>query len=158
SAALTETVNANATVAVASSRLLAVPGATPSYTATVTGFAGSDVSGTVQFFIDGVAIGSAVILAGTASNSKSASVTSPALTAGSHFITVTYTPTAANTPFVAFTTTNATALIQYAQQAFTPGNLVIVRRGDGTSALGNPNTLVFLDEYTTGGTLVQSIA
>ncbi|MCS6852422.1 MAG: cadherin-like domain-containing protein, partial [Gemmataceae bacterium] len=41
--------------------------------------------------------------------------------------------------------------------AFTPGNLVIYRVGDGSGALTNAATPVFLDEYTTAGTLVQSI-
>ncbi|MER3497182.1 MAG: hypothetical protein C4308_00370 [Chitinophagaceae bacterium] len=40
----------------------------------------------------------------------------------------------------------------------TPGNLVIYRVGDGTAALTSNATAVFLDEYTTTGTLVQSIA
>lgn len=40
----------------------------------------------------------------------------------------------------------------------TPGNLVIARVGDGTAALSTAATAVFLDEYTTGGTLVQTIA
>lgn len=39
----------------------------------------------------------------------------------------------------------------------TPGNLVIYRVGDGSAALGTTATPVFLDEYTTGGSLVQSI-
>jgi hypothetical protein len=39
----------------------------------------------------------------------------------------------------------------------TPGDLVVYRVGDGTAALGTTATAVFLDEYTTGGTLVQSI-
>jgi hypothetical protein len=38
-----------------------------------------------------------------------------------------------------------------------PGNLVIYRVGDGTAALGVNATAVFLDEYTPGGTFVQSI-
>jgi beta-lactamase superfamily II metal-dependent hydrolase/DNA/RNA endonuclease YhcR with UshA esterase domain len=42
--------------------------------------------------------------------------------------------------------------------AFTPGNLVIYRMNDGAAALVNTGTAVFLDEYTTAGTLVQSIA
>src|SRR5262245_11792695 len=42
--------------------------------------------------------------------------------------------------------------------AFTPGNLVIYRVGDGAGALVNTGSPVFLDEYTTSGTLVQSIA
>jgi len=41
---------------------------------------------------------------------------------------------------------------------FTPGNLVVVRVGDGSVTLSNASTAVFLDEYTTSGTLVQSIA
>ncbi len=42
--------------------------------------------------------------------------------------------------------------------AFTPGNLVIYRVGDGVAALGSTATAVFLDEYTTAGIFVQSIA
>jgi len=41
---------------------------------------------------------------------------------------------------------------------FTPGNLVVARVGDGSAALTAAATEVFLDEYTTGGTLVQTIA
>jgi hypothetical protein len=42
--------------------------------------------------------------------------------------------------------------------AFTSGNLVVYRIGDGSGALTNTGNRVFLDEYTTGGSLVQSIA
>lgn len=42
--------------------------------------------------------------------------------------------------------------------AFTPGNIVIYRVGDGLSALSSAATAVFLDEYTPAGSLVQSIA
>jgi beta-lactamase superfamily II metal-dependent hydrolase len=42
--------------------------------------------------------------------------------------------------------------------AFTPGNIVVYRVGDGTAALASSATAVFLDEYTVTGTLVQSIA
>jgi uncharacterized repeat protein (TIGR01451 family) len=41
--------------------------------------------------------------------------------------------------------------------AFTPGNIVVYRVGDGSAALSNAATAVFLDEYTPSGTLVQSI-
>jgi len=43
--------------------------------------------------------------------------------------------------------------------AFTPGNVVIYRVGTGASSLigSNAPAQVFLDEYTTGGTFVQSI-
>jgi hypothetical protein len=40
----------------------------------------------------------------------------------------------------------------------TPGNLVVYRVGTGTGSLVNTGNPVFIDEYTTGGTLVQSIA
>jgi len=39
----------------------------------------------------------------------------------------------------------------------TPGNLVIYRAGSGTNSLTNTGNNVFLDEYTTAGSLVQSI-
>jgi hypothetical protein len=41
--------------------------------------------------------------------------------------------------------------------AFTAGDLVIYRVGDGTAALGGTGTKIFLDEYSPAGTLVQSI-
>ena len=40
---------------------------------------------------------------------------------------------------------------------FTPNNIVVLRIGDGSAALSNAGTFVFLDEYTPAGTLVQSI-
>jgi hypothetical protein len=45
-----------------------------------------------------------------------------------------------------------------AAQSITQGNLVVVRIGDGTGALTSAATPVFLDEYTTSGTLVQTTA
>ncbi len=39
----------------------------------------------------------------------------------------------------------------------TPGNLVIYRAGSGTNSLSSLGNNVFLDEYTTAGSLVQSI-
>ena len=45
-----------------------------------------------------------------------------------------------------------------AANAFTPGNVVIYRVGDGSGSLVNTGNPVFLDEYTPTGTLVQSIA
>jgi hypothetical protein len=42
--------------------------------------------------------------------------------------------------------------------AFTPGNVVIYRVGDGAAAPANTGAAVFLDEYTPTGTLVQSVA
>jgi len=40
---------------------------------------------------------------------------------------------------------------------FTPGNLVVYRVGDGAATLTSAATPVFLDEYTTVGSLMQSI-
>lgn len=45
-----------------------------------------------------------------------------------------------------------------AQGAFTNGNLVAVRVGNGSAALTNASNPVFLDEYTPTGTLVRSVA
>ncbi len=41
---------------------------------------------------------------------------------------------------------------------FTPGNIVISRVGDGSAALNSNATAVFLDEYTTSGVFVQTVA
>ena len=41
--------------------------------------------------------------------------------------------------------------------AFAPGNIVVVRYGDGSAALTNAGTSIFLDEYTPSGALVQTI-
>jgi hypothetical protein len=38
-----------------------------------------------------------------------------------------------------------------------PGDLVVYRVGDGAAGLLNTGAAVFVDEYTTTGTLVQSI-
>src|SRR5690349_24931066 len=40
---------------------------------------------------------------------------------------------------------------------FTPGDIVVVRLGDGATALSGTAAPVFLDEYTPSGTLVQTI-
>ena len=40
---------------------------------------------------------------------------------------------------------------------FTPGNLVVVRVGNGSSSLSSVSTAVFLDEYTPNGTFVQTV-
>jgi hypothetical protein len=171
---VSEVVIPNAAVAVASSANNVTPGSTPTYTATVTGTSGSSVDGTVEFFFDGSASPFATVsLSGGGSTQTTSAVTSPVVTAGSHFVRVRYTPTAASTPYLQVVTTNATAFIETAKQAFAPGDLVVVRRGQptGTTAtyssqyidpsapqLGNSSALTFLDEFTPGGLLVQSIA
>lgn len=53
----------------------------------------------------------------------------------------------------------STALLAVCASAqFTPGNLVVLRVGDGVAALSNASTAMFLDEYSTSGALVQSVA
>ena len=48
--------------------------------------------------------------------------------------------------------------LSLAAQSFTAGNIIVVRVGDGSGSLTSASTAVFLDEYTTGGAFVQSIA
>jgi hypothetical protein len=40
---------------------------------------------------------------------------------------------------------------------FTPGNIVVYRVGDGSAALSSASTVVYIDEYTPDGELVQKI-
>src|SRR5262249_40427663 len=54
--------------------------------------------------------------------------------------------------------TNGSPFIETVKQAFTPGNLVVLQRGEGSVALGSSAYMTFLDEYTPTGTLVQRIA
>ncbi|MBL8861515.1 MAG: hypothetical protein JNK02_05835 [Planctomycetes bacterium] len=64
----------------------------------------------------------------------------------------------------AFTSSLATGFAGLALAAtaataqITPGNLVVVRVGDGSAALSSASTAVFLDEFTTAGAFVQTIA
>jgi hypothetical protein len=159
--ATTVTVTANAFATFASSANNVPVGSTPTYTVTLTGNpALGTPGGSVQFFLDGVALGSPQTLTPGPSNTATASVPSTALTAGSHFVTVAYTAPA---PYQSFrldttTATNGVAYIETAQQDFAPGDLIAVQRGDGTVNLGSSGYLVFLDEYRTDGTLVQKIA
>lgn len=55
------------------------------------------------------------------------------------------------------TTLAATVLLAAATAQITPGNLVVLRVGDGSAALTNAATAAFLDEYTVAGALVQSV-
>ena len=49
-------------------------------------------------------------------------------------------------------------LASFASAQISPGNLVVLRVGDGLAPLSNASQALFLDEFTTTGTLVQSIA
>lgn len=46
----------------------------------------------------------------------------------------------------------------FSQTPFTPGSLAVLRVGDGTTTLGTAALPVFIDEYSTGGKLIRSIA
>jgi hypothetical protein len=157
----TITAAANALATITSSGNNVAVGSTPTYTVTLNGNSALGTpTGMIQFFLDGVAFGAAQALSSGPNNRATASVTSTALSAGSHFITVAY---AADSPYASFaldttTSTNGVAFIETAQQAFTPGNLIAIQRGDGSVNLGSSGYLVFLDEYTPAGVLVQKIA
>ncbi|MVN74808.1 T9SS type A sorting domain-containing protein [Hymenobacter sp. HMF4947] len=53
---------------------------------------------------------------------------------------------------------SASSALAQAPVAFTAGNFVVVRVGDGAAALSSAATATFLQEYTRTGTLVQTIA
>jgi hypothetical protein len=154
---------ANATATITSSANNVAVGATPTYTVTLNGNdALGTPAGTVQFFLDRVPLGSPQTLTPGSGNTASASVTSTALTAGSHFVTVSYT---ALSPYASFavdttTSTHGVAFIETAPLPFTPGDLVAVQRGDGSVNLGSSGYLVFLVEYNPASpdTPVQRIA
>jgi len=55
---------------------------------------------------------------------------------------------------LAVTLAGATALAV----PFTPGNLAVLRVGDGLGALGSASTNIFIEEYTTAGAFVQTVA
>ena len=167
----TVTTAANATATITTSANNVALNATPTYTATIVGNTTLGIpAGTVQFAIANTftgtttAIGTPVTLTPGSNNSATATITSPALAnPGSYLITVTFVPTGTNNPYAGFavnttTQTNGVALIETVKQAFTPGNLVAVQRGDGTTNLGSSGYLTFLDEYTPLGVLVQKIA
>lgn len=62
-----------------------------------------------------------------------------------------------NTRTSAILTLSLLSLASLATAQITPGNLVVLRVGTGAAALSNASTATFLDEFTTAGTLVQSI-
>jgi hypothetical protein len=165
----TVTVAANATGVLSSSANNVPVGAQPSYTATILGNAtlgapGGTVNFTLTSSTTGAVVGTATNVALTSSgNNSTAQWTGPVLSSpGSYFLTITYNAAGAG-PYNSFTidtisSTSGTALVETAQQAFAPGNLVAVQRGDGNINLGSSGYLVFLDEYTTAGVLVQRVA
>jgi hypothetical protein len=49
-------------------------------------------------------------------------------------------------------------LADSAAAQFVPGNLAVIRLGDGTQTLANTGNSVFIDQYTVSGSLVNSVA
>lgn len=170
----TTTVNvaANATVAITSSANNVAKGSIQTFTATVTGNATLGTpTGTVTFTIVSAMQGasstssSAITLVAGANNTATAMWTGPALTApGSYLVTMTYTPGSGSgysgfsiTPDSSGANFTDSALIENVDQAFTPGDLVVVQRGDGSVNTGSSGGLVELDEFTPTGTEIQAI-
>jgi hypothetical protein len=52
----------------------------------------------------------------------------------------------------------AASLAQLAQAQFYPGNLAVLRAGDGLQILTNSGNQIFVDQYTPAGTLVNTVA
>ena len=74
-----------------------------------------------------------------------------------------YAPLLASAPDPVFTPSvaelaNPAFAPQPSAAAFNPSNIVVYRVGTGAAALSSAATAVFLDEYTSAGTLAQSIA
>lgn len=69
-----------------------------------------------------------------------------------------YTVVVANGVGSPVTSTVAVLTVNRLPQPFTAGDVVVVRVGTGTGSLVNTGNPVYLDEYATDGTLVQSIA
>ncbi|MCB2408983.1 T9SS type A sorting domain-containing protein [Hymenobacter lucidus] len=118
----------------------------------------SSNNASVTFSIDG---GSSYVATATLTASATGSVnqtvrvrfTAPA-TAGTTNATISNTSGALSAPVAV--TGNATE--PPVGTPFTPGNLALVRVGDGSAALTSAAAPVFIDEYTPSGTLVRSIA
>ena len=60
--------------------------------------------------------------------------------------------------FIAFLSIVLLSSAAWGQSAFTPGNLVVLQIGDGSGLVANQSIDVSLVEYTTSGTVVQTIA
>src|SRR5262249_40307477 len=132
-------------------------GATVNITATVVGTGNVPAVGTVQFFDNGLAVGSPITLngAGKAVLAFTTHATQLAgdLTPGVHSITAVFTPTGN------FLTSTNTLNQTVQANAFGTGNQLVYRVGNGTAAWNvNTGTSIFVDEYTPAGTLVQSLA
>ncbi|MFI5365205.1 MAG: hypothetical protein ACHQ4J_06240 [Candidatus Binatia bacterium] len=126
---------------------------TTGYDGTVSGTTTTLATPSANEAFRGVALAPVAIGAPTATNTPGGNAgNTPTRTLSVPTATPTPTPSPNNQPMVSPTPTPTLA-------PFTPGNVVVYRIGDGTTALssgvGSP---VFLDEYTSAGTLVRSVA
>ncbi len=88
--------------------------------------------------------------AGTHTFTNAVTLAAGAPTGGDETITATDTTASP-------TVTGSVTVDDYVVSAFTAGDLVIDRIGDGSAALTSSGTQVFLDEYSPTGTLVESV-
>jgi hypothetical protein len=158
------------TVTTSNANPSAVANTTVTLTATVAG-AGGTATGTVQFYDNLLPLGGTVTLSsGVASITASTALlqATNGLTPGLHSITAVYAPDSASQN--AFAASFGVYEQSVQGQPFAPGDQLVERVGDGTTPLLNePSTgphggkasvgdTIYLDEYTPGGTLVQSLA
>ena len=116
-------------------------------------------AGTINFLDNGVSLGSVPVSASGNNGTAQLTVTTAALQAagklapGGHVITASYVPGGP------FTASSGTVNQTVKANAFGAGDIVTYRVGDGTNALSTSGTAtaVWLDEFTTTGTPVQSI-
>ncbi len=154
---LTQVVNAGATITVsAPDNGTTMPDSAVTFTATVSGngLPGTpnlSPTGSVEFFEDGSATAFATGTLTGSGNTLTATGTLSGIMPGSHLITATYLPSSSQ--YVSVSTGNP-PWIESAQQALTPGDLVVLARPNNAS---NASNLIYLDEYTTAGALVETI-
>ena len=127
------------------------------FNATITGSVTTLITAPANEVFRGIALAPVSPAAPTATATATTTVTAggPTFTRTATF-TITSTPTITPTPTVTPTVTQ-TGTATATAGPFTAGYIVVYRVGDGTTALSDTGSAVFLDEYTTGGTLVQSI-
>jgi hypothetical protein len=144
-----QVVHNGASVVVTTSQNPVAPATPITITATVTGNGtdGAPIGGTLNFYSDGKSIGS-----GGAIDAMGHATISATLSAGSHFLTATYGGDAV------YGMVTSPSYLENVKQAFAPGDLLVVRLGDGIVGLSSDAAQVFVDEYTPAGTLVQSVA
>jgi len=123
------------------------------FNATITGILSTWVMASANEVFRGVALAPFLPPTPTATATFTRTSTLPS---GAPTRTPTQTATMTPTPTRTFTST-ATPTATATAGPFTAGHIVVYRVGDGINALVSTGNSVFLDEYTTSGTLVQSV-